>query len=81
MASAVDAEGDPIPSLAVLTTVSKHIATRCQSENIAFLKCKKKDPNPEKCLDKELKYKCYCFAFSSWDSLECRIARYTVASV
>ncbi|TXG68318.1 hypothetical protein EZV62_003253 [Acer yangbiense] len=52
MASTVDATGDPIPSLAVLTMASKHIATRCQPENIAFLKCKKKDPNPEKCLDK-----------------------------
>lgn len=52
MASAVDAGGDPIPTSAVLTSASKHIGLRCQPENIAFLKCKKKDPNPEKCLDK-----------------------------
>ena len=50
--SAVDATGNPIPTSAVLTTASKHIATRCFSENVEFLKCKKKDPNPEKCLDK-----------------------------
>ncbi|KAF5452411.1 hypothetical protein F2P56_027411, partial [Juglans regia] len=52
MASAVDAAGDPIPTSAVLTASSKHIAVRCQAENVAFLKCKKQDPNPEKCLDK-----------------------------
>ncbi|KAB2599478.1 NADH dehydrogenase [ubiquinone] 1 alpha subcomplex subunit 8-B-like [Pyrus ussuriensis x Pyrus communis] len=42
MASAVDPAGDPIPTSAVLTA----------AENVAFLKCKKKDPNPDKCLDK-----------------------------
>ncbi|BBG93240.1 Cox19-like CHCH family protein, partial [Prunus dulcis] len=52
MASAVDAAGDPIPTSAVLTAASKHIQFQCQAENVAFLKCKKKDPNPEKCLDK-----------------------------
>ncbi|KAI5654074.1 hypothetical protein M9H77_31261 [Catharanthus roseus] len=52
MASAVDAAGNPIPSSAVLMATSKHIATRCRDENVAFLKCKKDDPNPEKCLDK-----------------------------
>lgn len=51
MASAVDAAGDPIPTSAVLTAAAKHIQFRCQEENVAFLKCKKKDPNPEKCLD------------------------------
>ncbi|KAG5236110.1 CHCH-RELATED [Salix viminalis] len=51
-ASAVDATGNPIPTSAVLTASSKHIATRCFPENVEFLKCKKKDPNPEKCLDK-----------------------------
>ncbi|KAL5755755.1 hypothetical protein ACOSQ2_020501 [Xanthoceras sorbifolium] len=52
MASAVDAAGDSIPLATVLTTTSKHIATRCQPKNVAFLKCKKKDLNPKKCLDK-----------------------------
>ncbi|MCD7450465.1 hypothetical protein HAX54_006535 [Datura stramonium] len=47
MASTVDATGNPIP-----TSASKHIETRCRSENMAFLRCKKLDPNPEKCLDK-----------------------------
>jgi len=52
MASAVDASGNPIPSSSVLMASSKHIGIRCHSENLEFLKCKKKDPNPEKCLDK-----------------------------
>lgn len=52
MASAVDAAGDPIPTSAVLMSSSKHIANMCRSENVEFLQCKKKDPNPEKCLEK-----------------------------
>ncbi|KAM0985025.1 hypothetical protein ACFX13_012566 [Malus domestica] len=52
MASAVDPAGDPIPTSAVLTAAAKHIQFSCQAENVAFLKCKKKDPNPDKCLDK-----------------------------
>ncbi|KAJ3682853.1 hypothetical protein LUZ60_013080 [Juncus effusus] len=52
MASAVDATGEPIPTSSVLMAASKHIAARCRAENVAFLNCKKKDPNPEKCLDK-----------------------------
>ncbi|XP_050218899.1 NADH dehydrogenase [ubiquinone] 1 alpha subcomplex subunit 8-B [Mercurialis annua] len=52
MASTVDATGNPIPTSAVLTASSKHITSRCFQENIEFLKCKKKDPNPEKCLEK-----------------------------
>ncbi|XP_030465795.1 NADH dehydrogenase [ubiquinone] 1 alpha subcomplex subunit 8-B [Syzygium oleosum] len=52
MASPVDAAGEPIPTSAVLMASSKHIATRCRPENVAFLKCKQKDPNPEKCLEK-----------------------------
>ncbi|POO02369.1 CHCH [Trema orientale] len=52
MASAVDSAGDPIPTSAVLMASSKQISVKCQAENVAFLKCKKKDPNPEKCLDK-----------------------------
>ncbi|CAO2813403.1 unnamed protein product [Amaranthus hypochondriacus] len=43
---------EPIPTSAVLMASSKHIGFRCRDENVAFLKCKKKDPNPEKCLDK-----------------------------
>ncbi|KAF7144912.1 hypothetical protein RHSIM_Rhsim04G0214300 [Rhododendron simsii] len=50
--SAVDPEGEPIPTSAVLMASAKHISTRCRAENVAFLKCKKDDPNPEKCLDK-----------------------------
>ncbi|KAJ6822966.1 NADH dehydrogenase [ubiquinone] 1 alpha subcomplex subunit 8-B-like [Iris pallida] len=49
--SAVDASGNPIPTSAVLTAASKHIATRCRAENMAFINCKKKDQNPEKCLE------------------------------
>ena len=52
MASAVDPAGDPIPTSAVLTAAAKHIQFNCQAENVAFLKCKKKDHNPDKCLDK-----------------------------
>ena len=52
MAGAVEAGGHPIPTSAVLMASSKHIGSRCFSENVAFLKCKKQDPNPEKCLDK-----------------------------
>ncbi|KAK3039033.1 hypothetical protein RJ639_027518 [Escallonia herrerae] len=48
----VNAVGEPVPTSAVLMSASKHIASRCRSENIAFLKCKKDDLNPEKCLDK-----------------------------
>ncbi|KAF3785964.1 NADH dehydrogenase ubiquinone 1 alpha subcomplex subunit 8-A [Nymphaea thermarum] len=50
--SVMDARGEPIPTSAVLMAASKHIATRCREENRAFILCKKKDPNPEKCLDK-----------------------------
>ncbi|URE15913.1 NADH dehydrogenase (ubiquinone) 1 alpha subcomplex [Musa troglodytarum] len=51
MSGSVDAAGEPIPTSAVLMAAAKHIATRCWAENVAFIKCKKKDPNPEKCLD------------------------------
>ncbi|GAB2221434.1 hypothetical protein Droror1_Dr00012612 [Drosera rotundifolia] len=51
-ASVVDAVGNPIPTSASLMASSKHIGLRCSGENAAFLRCKKKDPNPEKCLDK-----------------------------
>ncbi|KAJ6803908.1 NADH dehydrogenase [ubiquinone] 1 alpha subcomplex subunit 8-B-like [Iris pallida] len=50
--TAVDALGNPIPTSAVLTASAKHIATSCRSENKAFINCKKKDQNPEKCLEK-----------------------------
>ncbi|XP_057956721.1 NADH dehydrogenase [ubiquinone] 1 alpha subcomplex subunit 8-B [Malania oleifera] len=52
MASTVDAGSDPVPTSAVLMASSKHISSKCLQENVAFLKCKKKDPNPEKCLEK-----------------------------
>ncbi|KAG1339049.1 NADH dehydrogenase [ubiquinone] 1 alpha subcomplex subunit 8-A [Cocos nucifera] len=52
MSGTVDAAGEPIPTSAVLMAASKHIAVRCRAENMAFINCKKKDPNPEKCLDK-----------------------------
>ncbi|KAL8100309.1 hypothetical protein AgCh_032527 [Apium graveolens] len=52
MASTVNAAGDPIPTSAVLMASSKHIASRCRDANVAFLKCKKTDANPDKCLDK-----------------------------
>ncbi|PIA44655.1 hypothetical protein AQUCO_01700332v1 [Aquilegia coerulea] len=55
MASAstvVDAVGEPIPTSSVLMASSKHIATKCRGANMAYLNCKKKDGNPEKCLDK-----------------------------
>ncbi|KAF7825985.1 NADH dehydrogenase [ubiquinone] 1 alpha subcomplex subunit 8-B-like [Senna tora] len=48
----LNASGNPIPTSAVLMAASKQIAVGCYSENLEFLKCKKKDPNPEKCLDK-----------------------------
>ncbi|XP_074307138.1 NADH dehydrogenase [ubiquinone] 1 alpha subcomplex subunit 8-B-like [Silene latifolia] len=49
MASAVEST---VPTSAVLMASSKHIGTRCHDQNVAFLKCKKNDANPEKCLDK-----------------------------
>ncbi|CAD5177683.1 unnamed protein product [Musa acuminata subsp. malaccensis] len=52
MSGTIDAAGEPIPTSAVLMAAAKHIAARCRAENVAFIKCKKKDPNPEKCLDK-----------------------------
>ncbi|OIV89876.1 hypothetical protein TanjilG_18596 [Lupinus angustifolius] len=51
MSSAIDASGNPIPTSSVLMAASKHIGIRCHSENLEFLKCKKKDQNPEKCLE------------------------------
>ena len=50
--SAADPSGEPIPTSAVLMAASRHIGLRCEAENLEFLRCKKKDPNPEKCLDK-----------------------------
>ncbi|GER28311.1 NADH dehydrogenase [ubiquinone] 1 alphasubcomplex subunit 8 [Striga asiatica] len=52
MASSVDASGEPVPTSSLLMAASKHIGSRCRAENVAFLMCKKDDPNPEKCLDK-----------------------------
>lgn len=52
MSTNVDEVGDPIPTSAVLMASAKHIEINCRGENIAFLKCKKDEPNPEKCLDK-----------------------------
>ncbi|KAH9621276.1 hypothetical protein KSS87_011541, partial [Heliosperma pusillum] len=49
MASAVEST---VPTSAVLMASSKHIGMRCYDQNLAFLKCKKIDANPEKCLDK-----------------------------
>ncbi|CAL5415837.1 unnamed protein product [Camellia sinensis] len=74
--STVDPAGEPIPTSAVLMSSAKHIASRCRNENLAFLKCKKDDPNPEKCLDKgqqvtrcvlSLK-KCWSSPLLKWDS-------------
>ncbi|XP_077240587.1 NADH dehydrogenase [ubiquinone] 1 alpha subcomplex subunit 8-A-like [Tasmannia lanceolata] len=50
--STVDTVGEPIPTSALLMASSKHISTNCKAENMAFINCKRKDPNPEKCLDK-----------------------------
>ncbi|KAK8928764.1 NADH dehydrogenase [ubiquinone] 1 alpha subcomplex subunit 8-A [Platanthera zijinensis] len=50
--TAVDPSGTPIPTSSVLIAASKHIVVRCRAENMAFIKCKRKDQNPEKCLDK-----------------------------
>ncbi|KAL3838352.1 hypothetical protein ACJIZ3_022943 [Penstemon smallii] len=52
MASAVDVVGEAVPTSAVLMAAAKHIGTKCRTENVAFLKCKKDDPNPEKCLER-----------------------------
>ncbi|XP_078440121.1 NADH dehydrogenase [ubiquinone] 1 alpha subcomplex subunit 8-B-like [Wolffia australiana] len=48
----LDQEGEPIPTSAVLMASWKHIGASCRVENAAFINCKKKDPNPEKCLDR-----------------------------
>ncbi|PIA39428.1 hypothetical protein AQUCO_02600107v1 [Aquilegia coerulea] len=50
MDRAADEKGEPIPTSAVLMSASKHIAAKCREENRAFINCKKKDQNPEKCL-------------------------------
>ncbi|KAM0971978.1 hypothetical protein FF1_019809 [Malus domestica] len=55
MASAVDPAGDPIPTSAVLLATAKHIQFSCKAENVAFLKYKKNDLSPKKCLDKAIR--------------------------
>ncbi|GAB4818748.1 hypothetical protein N2152v2_005794 [Parachlorella kessleri] len=40
----------PPPTSAVLMSLSKHIAVRCSKVNKAYMECKAKDSNPEKCL-------------------------------
>ncbi len=35
---------------AVLYSIAKHVSARCSKENREFIKCKKKDKNPETCL-------------------------------
>ncbi|OMO53758.1 hypothetical protein CCACVL1_28377 [Corchorus capsularis] len=52
MASVVDPAGEPIPTSSVLMSAAKHIEIKCRSENVEFLRCKRNDPNPEKCLEK-----------------------------
>ncbi|KAL8520074.1 hypothetical protein ACS0TY_010852 [Phlomoides rotata] len=52
MGSTVDATVNGVPTSSVLMAAAKHIGTKCLGVNVAFLKCKKDDPNPEKCLDK-----------------------------
>lgn len=39
------------PTSAVLMSVSKHIAHRCAKVNKVYVECKKKDKNPETCLE------------------------------
>uniref|UniRef100_A0A1D1XF84 NADH dehydrogenase [ubiquinone] 1 alpha subcomplex subunit 8-A n=2 Tax=Anthurium amnicola TaxID=1678845 RepID=A0A1D1XF84_9ARAE len=48
----MDAGGEPVPTSAVLMASWKHIGEECRAENAAFINCKKRDPNPEMCLDK-----------------------------
>ncbi|KAL8161294.1 hypothetical protein V2J09_012783 [Rumex salicifolius] len=52
MASSVDEVGAPLATSSSLMMSSKHIGIRCRNENLDFLRCKKKDANPEKCLHK-----------------------------
>ncbi|KAL6578035.1 hypothetical protein OROMI_010363 [Orobanche minor] len=52
IASAADASGGPILISSVLMAAAKHIGTRCLDENVASLKRKKDDPDPDKCLHK-----------------------------
>mmetsp|Transcript_34287 Transcript_34287/g.61195 ORF Transcript_34287/g.61195 Transcript_34287/m.61195 type:complete len:102 (-) Transcript_34287:90-395(-) len=40
----------PLPTSAVLTSIAKHIAVNCKSENRAFMECKKENRDPEACL-------------------------------
>jgi len=40
-----------LPTSAVLTSIAKHIAVHCKSENKAFMECKMNDRNPEACLE------------------------------
>ena len=41
----------PVPASSVLFAVSKQIASACADKNRAFLACKKRDKNPEACLN------------------------------
>ncbi|CAN6306968.1 unnamed protein product, partial [Urochloa humidicola] len=69
----VDASGEPIPTSSVLMAASKHIAVRCRPENVAFLNCKKKDPNPDKCLEKGRQVERTSPEMSQGDGRLCRL--------
>lgn len=43
-------QGEPLPTSAVLTAVSKHVAIRCSKVNKAFMACKNEHSNPADCL-------------------------------
>ncbi|MQL82411.1 hypothetical protein Taro_014884 [Colocasia esculenta] len=51
-AAAMHEQGEPVPTSAVLMASWKHIGAECRTQNAAFINCKKRDPNPEVCLDK-----------------------------
>lgn len=45
-----EARASAVPASAMLFAVHRHLQTRCAEKTSAFLKCKKGDQDPEKCL-------------------------------
>lgn len=40
----------PPPTSAVLMSISKHLATKCNKQSRDYIECKRRDKNPESCL-------------------------------
>ena len=40
----------PPPTSAVLMSISKHLATKCNKQSKDYIECKRRDKNPESCI-------------------------------